>query len=493
MVPYPCFTSIIRHSERSTAMTCSSLEDETSVDIHGSTALAIDETAAGILTNADASIDASAGVRTATPNSLFGHDAQPAGVDGTQVRLAWLTTEYPKASHTFVRREILALEQLGHSIQRFSVRGGGAVVDPADILEASKTTYILKQPLFRHLFSTLYMVFFRPLRFFRAARVAFATWWHSHRGLLRHMAYLVEAATLCRLLHSRQVQHVHVHFGKNAADVARLCWYLGGPTYSMMVHGPGEFDAPASIDLGGKVQDSLFTTPITSYAQAQLQRWTPYADWDRLEVVHCAINDDFLNAGQPLLADSVQFVCIGRLTAQKGQLALLDAVAQVLREGHSVRLVLAGDGEMRSVLEERIASHGIQDAVQITGWIGEQRVRELLLESRAMVLPSFAEGLPVAIMEAFALGRPVISSAITGIPELVTHGKNGWLVIPGSVPHLAAALVECLQTPVPMLNAMGANGRERVRADHLASTEAKKLSAILQRRLANGTACLLKK
>lgn len=458
-------------------MTQTILEDDISIATHGSTAAPF----------ADESIDGTTTVQHDAPVSHAKRAMETYRADGTQVRLAWLTTEYPKASHTFVRREILALERLGHQIERFSVRDGGPVVDPADIREAAKTTYLLQQPWHRHVFSVLWMLVLRPLRFLRAARVTFRTWRQSHRSLLRHIAYLVEAATLCRLLQSRRVQHVHVHFGKNAADVARLSWYLGGPTYSMMVHGPGEFDAPASIDLGGKVQDSLFTAPITSYAQAQLQRWTPYADWNRLEVVHCAISDDFLSAGQPLLDDSVQFVCIGRLTAQKGQLALLDAVAQVLRAGHNMRLVLAGDGEMRSVLEERIASHGIQDAVQITGWIGEQRVRELLLESRAMVLPSFAEGLPVAIMEAFALGRPVISSAITGIPELVSHGKNGWLVIPGSVSDLAAALVDCLQTSVPMLNAMGANGRERVREQHLASTEAKKLSAILHRRLTNRT------
>ena len=96
-----------------------------------------------------------------------------------------------------------------------------------------------------------------------------------------------------------------------------------------------------------------------------------------------------------------------------------------------------------------------------------------------MVLPSFAEGLPVAIMEAFALGRPVISSAITGIPELVTHQKNGWLVIPGSEHDLTKAILECLETPVSILNDMGANGRERVQLNHLAATEAQKLSDIM--------------
>jgi len=402
---------------------------------------------------------------------------------GRCLHIAYLTTEYPKASHTFIRREIVALEKLGHRIERFSVRSGGAIVDPADHLEASKTTYLLKQPLLRHLVSVLWIAIHRPVRLVKAIRLAFATWRQSDRSLLRHLAYLVEASTLCHLMENRGVQHLHVHFGKNAADVARLAFYLGGPTYSMMIHGPGEFDAPRGIDLGGKVEDSLFTVPITSYAKAQLQRWTNYRHWSKLQIVHCAVNDDFLDAGRPLQEDSRQFVCIGRLTAQKGQLLLVDAVAEAIREGAKLKLVLAGDGEMRQVIEERLAFHGIQESVEITGWIGEERVRELLLASRAMVLPSFAEGLPVAIMEAFALGRTVISSAISGIPELVTHRKNGWLVIPGSVTDLKKAILECLDTPVPMLNAMGINGQKQVRRDHRASTEAQKLAGVFDANL----------
>ena len=222
-----------------------------------------------------------------------------------------------------------------------------------------------------------------------------------------------------------------------------------------------------------------FTTAITSYAKAQLQRWTSYEHWSKIHIVRCAISDDFLSSKRPLEEDSRQFVCIGRLTAQKGQLVLVDAVARLISEGCRLRLVLAGDGEMRQVIEKRIAFHGIQDSVEITGWIGEKRIRELLQESRAMVLPSVAEGLPVAIMEAFALGRPVITSAITGIPELVVHQRNGWLVVPASVADLTKAMMECLETPVPELNVMASHGCERVRADHRASIEAGKLSSLL--------------
>lgn len=248
----------------------------------------------------------------------------------------------------------------------------------------------------------------------------------------------------------------------------------------MQIHGPGEFDAPRAFSLGAKVADSLFTTAITSYATAQLKRWTSYAHWDKLHVIHCGVNKSFLQDATPLATDSKQFVSIGRLTAQKGQLLLVDAVAEVVRQGHDIQLVLAGDGEMRQIIEQRIATHGIGQHVRITGWIGEQQVRELLRESRAMVLPSFAEGLPVAIMEAFALERPVISTLITGVPELVQQGANGWLVTAGDRDHLVSALLDCLQTTLSRIREMGAHGAACVRENHNAAKEAEKLAALLQ-------------
>ena len=396
-----------------------------------------------------------------------------------RLRLAYLTTEYPKASHTFVRRELLALEKLGHDITRVSIRGGSAIVDPSDQEEAEQTTYLLGQSKRTHLMSLLRTMVCRPRRFARACSMSLSMWRVSNRSWFRHVAYLLEATTLLWILRRRNVEHLHVHFGKNAADVARVLQCLGGPTYSMMIHGPGEFDAPRGFSLGAKVRDSRFTAAITSYATAQLRRWVGYEHWNKLHVVRCTINDDFLSQYQPQTADTNQFVCIGRLTGQKGQLLLIDAVASLVRDGVDVKLVLAGDGEMRSVIEDRIREHQIEKHVEITGWIGEADVRRHLLESRAMVLPSFAEGLPVAIMEAFALGRPVISSCITGIPELLRDGENGWLITSGCVDEIASAMRDAIETPLERLNEMAKSGHEAVRRNHHAETEAAKLEQLL--------------
>ena len=130
---------------------------------------------------------------------------------------------------------------------------------------------------------------------------------------------------------------------------------------------------------------------------------------------------------------------------------------------------------MRPEVEERIRAFQLEDHVEITGWIDSAEVARRLQDSRAMVLPSFAEGLPVVIMEAFALARPVLSTYIAGIPELVVNDENGWLVPAGSVDQLTVALRAVMETPVERLDEMGAAGQQAARIAHSLPTEVSRL------------------
>ncbi|HNR30026.1 MAG TPA: glycosyltransferase, partial [Candidatus Hydrogenedentes bacterium] len=282
------------------------------------------------------------------------------------------------------------------------------------------------------------------------------------------------------------VSHVHVHFGTNAAAVARLICRLGGPGYSMTVHGPDEFDAAIGLSLGDKIRDAAFVVGVSQFGAAQLRRWIPCDMWDKVHVVHCTVDESWLAPAPPVDAASRTLVCVGRLSAQKGQALLIEAFARMAADGVDARLVLVGDGELRGAIEARIARYGLADRVVITGWQSEVQVRAHVLEARAFVLSSFAEGLPVVIMEALALGRPVISTYIAGIPELVRPGENGWLVPAGDVAALAAVMREALEAPVETLRAMGRAGRDRVAIEHCAETEARKLDMLFRHYLKPG-------
>jgi colanic acid/amylovoran biosynthesis glycosyltransferase len=398
------------------------------------------------------------------------------------MRIAYLTTEYPKASHTFIRREILELERRGHEVTRLAIRPlGDSVVDPTDREEALLTQYCLAQPKTSLLGAALGRGLVSPAAFGRAAMSTVSMGFRSERGIARHGAYLAEACYFLNVLFERQVEHVHAHFGTNAAAVARLIRLLGGPRYSFTVHGPDEYDAPRSLKLGAKVASSAFTVAISDYCSAQLRRWVDPAHWSRIQVVHCAVDDRFFGETPAIPPGSKQVVCVGRLSGQKGQLVLLDAFKRLVDEGIEGQLVLAGDGEMRSIVERRIGELDLAGRVLITGWIDESTVRRLLVESRALVLPSFAEGLPVVIMEAMAMKRPVLSTLIAGIPELVIQGETGWMIPAGNVEALVDGLRVVLTASTEDLDAMGEKGRSRVKARHHTVTEVDKLERLFHR------------
>lgn len=382
--------------------------------------------------------------------------------------VAYLTNQYPKVSHTFIRREIRALEALGLAVTRFSIRPSpDKLRDPEDVEEMARTRVLIEQSPAVLLRDLVGAIVTRPRKFQRAFGVALSLGRASERGVLVNLAYLVWAASLLRLAREEGFSHVHVHFGTNPAAVALLCKTLGGPTYSFTVHGPEEFDKPLSISLREKILGSEFVAAVTSFGRSQLFRHCDYAHWSKVRVVRCGVDESYLALPPPRGSDAPDnFVCVGRICEQKGQLLLIQALAQLKARGIVAPTVLVGDGEMRGQAEQLIAELGLAASVTITGWASSEQVRAHLSGARAMVLPSFAEGLPVVIMEALALECPVISTYVAGIPELVQDGVSGWLVPAGSVDALADALERAWAAPLAERRRLGAEGRRRVLEQH---------------------------
>jgi colanic acid/amylovoran biosynthesis glycosyltransferase len=400
--------------------------------------------------------------------------------------VAYLINQYPNVSHSFIRREIAAVEAGGIKVARFALRCCAAeLVDEADRAEFQRTRIVLHQGFGSLLGRLLQVALTRPHRFGLALSLAGKLGWRSDRGLWRHLAYLAEACVLLQWFAEASVAHVHAHFGSNSTAVAALCEVLGGPSYSFTVHGPDEFDQVQAIGLVEKVRRASFVVTISSFSRSQLYRWCDLSQWAKIQVVHCGLDRDFLPPTPTPIPSDSRLVCVGRLCAAKGQLLLIEAVHQLVTEGIVVQLILVGDGELRPEIEARIAQLQLQDHVKITGWASSLTVRHHLRSARAMVLPSFAEGLPVVIMEALALGRPVITTYIAGIPELVEPGVSGWLVPAGSITALTGALRAVLQAPVEQLEQMGRIGAARVAQQH-GMAEASKLVELFQAKLVAG-------
>ena len=393
------------------------------------------------------------------------------------IRIGYLVNQYPAVSHTFIRREILELEKMGLHVVRVALTGwNNVLVDAEDINERDKTEYVQKIGMCRLLWHAVTGMITMPVRFARACQLTFCMARRSNRLFPIHLFYLVEAIVVATLVKRHRISHLHAHFGTNSAEVAMLASMLADGTYSFTVHGPEEFDRAEAIGLREKIERSKFVVAISSFGRGQLYRWTPPTQWNKVKVVHCGLEQGFYRQRDVQPAGHRRFVCVGRLCEQKGQLLLVRAMHTLARMGLGCELVLVGDGEMRQVIDAEIAAHDLGGRIRLTGWLSGEQVREQLLDATALVLPSLAEGLPVVIMEAMALRRPVLSTYIAGIPELVQQGVNGWLFPSGSVEALASAMQDCLARSSVEIERMGDAAYQTVIHRHDITCEAQKLA-----------------
>lgn len=392
------------------------------------------------------------------------------------MKIAYFVNQYPKVSHTFIRREILALERRGFEVQRLALRGWDTPVpDEEDRAERDRTRYVLRKGAASLVWPLLRSLLTSPVRFVAAIGLAMKMARESkERPLVYHFIYLAEACVVLSWLRRFGARHLHAHFGTNSAEVAMLTRALGGPPFSFTAHGPDEFLRP--MGLPEKTRRSAFVVAISSYGRSQLYLRLPHRDWPKVRVVHCGLEKVFYDLAPVPIPDAPRFVCVGRLSEEKGQMLLLEAVARVAAKGIPIELILVGDGPLRAELEKLIQGYRLDSHVRITGWISNHDVRKEIVNARALVLPSFSEGLPVVIMEAMALRRPVLATYIAGIPELIHSGENGWLFPAGSLEDLMDALEACLAASIKDLQKLADAGYSRVIERHSIDIEAGKLA-----------------
>ena len=380
----------------------------------------------------------------------------------SSLRLAYLTSAFARPSDTFVRSEVDRLRALGVDVQTFSIRrpeNGDASNEDVERHQAS-TDYILEAGLPALLFAAIGCALTHPMRFFAAKRLA---WQTSGRGLkffFLQCIYLLEAAYLAKRLRQQKISHLHNHIGENSATVAMLASCLSGVPYSLTIHGPAIFTAPQRWALGTKLDRAAFTACISSFCRSQCMLYAEPSTWERLYVVRCAVGEEFLPPPERTTEDPRLIVCVGRLCVDKAQRLLGEAAARLSKEGLSFRLLLIGDGPERQAIEEIIEREKLTERVAIAGWQSSDEIKRQLQRASVFALPSFAEGLPIVIMEALASECPVISTNIAAIGELVVPGENGWLIPAGDSEQLVEVLREAITAPAEELAAKGREGQE---------------------------------
>jgi glycosyltransferase involved in cell wall biosynthesis len=397
-------------------------------------------------------------------------------------RLAYLTNWYPAVSLTFVLREIAALRDLGAEVLPCSIRRSppGQHPGPAERAEAARTFNVIaaaRRPL--TLAGGAGFALARPGRLARALGLAWRTRRPGLRGLVWQAAYLAEAMVLARHLHRVRAGHLHVHFVGGVATAGMLAAELARLPFSLTVHGPTDFEDAAGWRLDLKVARAAFVACISHFARSQVMIHADPGDWDKLRIVHCGVDPALYD--RPRAADAaetaggdgpVRLLFVGRLAPVKGLRILIEALR---RAALPVHLTVIGDGPDRAHLERAAAALG--GRVRFTGYLDQEAVAARLAGADIVVLPSFAEGVPVMLMEAMAAGLPVIATQVAGTAELVEDSVSGLLVPPGDALSLARA-IDALAADPDRRARLGAAGRARVRAAFDIRDEARRLAAL---------------
>jgi glycosyltransferase involved in cell wall biosynthesis len=382
------------------------------------------------------------------------------------MRIAYVVSEYPLPSHTFIHDEVRGLRALGAHVETFSVRrtAAGQLLSDAD-RELASETYAIRPPRPHHFaLAHLRALANSPRRYLDTLRRSMALAGPGVRSAVWRLMYFVQAVVVWDRCRRRGIRHLHAHFANVASDIAMLAAMLGeGWSWSFTMHGPTEFFEVEAHRLAEKTSDAALVACISDYCRSQLMAFSGPENWEKLRVVHCGVDTERFSPPKAQGDGGLpRIVQVGRLVPVKGQSVLLAAAATLRDRGHEFRLELVGDGPDRAELTELAHRLELADRTMFHGALSHDQVRDVLAGASVMCLPSFAEGVPVVLMEAMAMEVPVLSSRIMGIPELVEDGHCGALVAPGDADSLAGALERLLEDPQQRAQ-LGRRGRERIR------------------------------
>jgi len=395
------------------------------------------------------------------------------------MRIAYLTGMYPRATDTFIQREVAGLRQKGLEVYTFSIRrpGDEHIVGPEQKTEREQTFYILPPNPITLVLSHLILLFTSPGRYLKALALAWSTNQPGLRGTLYQLFYFAEAGLLAQQIRAKQIQHLHNHIADSCCTVAMLAAELGGFTFSFTMHGPYIFFEPYRWRIDEKIKRSLFVICISHFCRSQGMLFAPTNTWNRLHIVHCGVDPALFNVvshNQP----GKRLLYVGRLSATKGLPILLESLATLKSSHPEIILTVVGDGEDRAELEQMTAKLELNDNVKFVGYKSQAEVREYMQETDVFVLPSFAEGVPVSLMEAMAAGVPVVTTQIAGVSELVENGVSGYLVPPGDGITLADRIKTLLTEP-QLRTKFGAAGRTKIEKEFNLNHEVARLYRVM--------------
>lgn len=376
-------------------------------------------------------------------------------------RIGYLVSQYPALSHTFVMREIRGLRQLGWDVRVVSIRKSDRPLAALSREEAEEfqSTFSVMGSGIGPILRTTFLEFLRnPLKF---AASLIDTWkLAGFKPALwpPYTAYFVEAIVAGAQFRGEGVGHVHTHFSTTIALIMSRHFDID---FSSTIHGSGEFEDVVGFHLKEKVARATLTVAITNYGSSQIQRSSRPDDWNKIVVVPLGVDIDQFAARRQPPADVFQLVFVGRLEMAKALHILIQAVRLLRDRGHKVHLTLVGGGALMPMVQQQVHDLGLSTEVELAGPQNHDKVLDYYRRAHVFVCSSYAEGLPVVLMEAMAMEVPCVSTWITGIPEMIRDNVDGLLVPPASASHIADAVERLIIEP-GLAQRLGKAGRARI-------------------------------
>lgn len=398
------------------------------------------------------------------------------------IRVAYLVSQYPAVNHTFILREILTLRSLGFDLQVIALRGADRppeLLTVTERMERQRTSTIF--PFGSHFLAAHLLTALRtPRNYLAGLWLACRLGGVNVTSVFYHLIYFAEAVVVGRMARQGGYRHLHSHFSSTVALLAARVFDL---TLSITIHGPDEFKNMLAFHMREKVARSQFIVTISNYARSQIMLGSDPADWPKIHVCRLGVDASIFAPRPRAAADgSLRIICVGRLAPVKAQRLLIAACARLVTAGWDLHLHLVGSGQDLSPLQEFAATTGIPGRVVFEGGRNQDEVITLYRDAHIFALASFAEGIPVVLMEAMAMEIPCVATWVNGIPELICDNQDGLLVAPSDVQGLAKAIERLLRDP-DLRRRLGAAGRQKVLQEYNLAANTGKLATVFRRHL----------